>query len=215
MELQEITAWGVALQGAGTVLGALAVFGAGVYGASTYKRWRRQKIAERKFEFAERIAVAAYNTKRQLSYIRQPMLSHYEIEAAEQRLKAANVPLPAQASSWRTFVTIEVYAHRMEQARESLLDLHACIPVARALFGQELEKALEGLGTQFNLIRTMLDIKLSYNPATDDSGFAQKMHATLTTGFEIEGSNEMDKVIATHFDVVERICLPILRQGST
>lgn len=213
MKLEEITAWGVALQGAGTVLGALAVFGAGIYGASTYKRWRKQKIAERKFEFAERIAVAAYNARRQLSYIRQPFLSNYEIEAAERRLQSTNVDLQ-RTDAWRTFVTIEVYAQRMEQARDTLLELHACIPVARALFGHDLEHALEELGKHFNTIRTYLDIKQSYNPNADDLGFGLQMHAGLTTGHKIDGSNEMDDAIAKQFAVVERICLPILRQAS-
>jgi hypothetical protein len=214
MTLEEISAWGLLLQGVGTLFGAIAVFSAGLYGANTYKRWRRQKIDERRFEFAERIAVAAYNARRQLSYIRQPFLSNFEIDAAEQRLKSANVDLPSQKESWRTYVTVEVYSHRMEQARDTLLDLHTCIPVARALFGQELEEALEELGKHFNSIRTYLDIKQGYNPNTDDLGFGLQMHAVLTTGHRIDGSNEMDDAITKQFAVVERICLPILRKAS-
>jgi len=214
MTVEYMNALGVLLQGVGTLVGAFAVIVASYIGANTYAKWRRQKVAERRFEHAERIAIAGYNIRRQLRYIRHAYLSDYELYAAEQRLVSAGLQLPPGGELRKRQIIIEVYTHRLEAAKSELFDLQACIPIARALFGSELEEALEKLGLQFNKIRAHLDIKAIFDPTNDDIGFAKEIQATLTSGFKIKGSNEMDDLIAEQFRIVERICLPILREGK-
>lgn len=214
MTTEAMNAWGVLLQGIGTFLGAFAVIAAGYFGATSFEKWRKQKIEERKFEHAERIAIASYNARRELSYIRQPFVPEHELQTAEHRLGISKQGLPSDRSLRQRFITIEVYASRLENARDVLFDLQACIPIARAIFGPDLETALEQLGTQFNVIRSYLDIKEIFNPASDDMEFGKKMHAALTSGYKVGGNNEMDALIAEQFKTIENICLPVLRQAK-
>ena len=51
-------ATGTMLSGIGTLVGALAVIGAAIIGSHTFENWKRQKLAERNFELAERILTA-------------------------------------------------------------------------------------------------------------------------------------------------------------
>lgn len=81
-------ATGTMLQGVGTVVGALAVIGAAIIGSRTFDNWKRQKLAERHIEQAERILTATYKVRRGLSYVRNPAMWGHETDAAEEQLKA-------------------------------------------------------------------------------------------------------------------------------
>lgn len=214
MTVEYMNALGVLLQGVGTLVGAFAVIVASYIGANSFTKWRKQKIAERRFEHAERILVASYNARRQLRYLRQAFLSNYELFAAEQRLVSAGAPLPIDEDLRKRHITVEVYNHRLQTAKDELLDLYACIPIARAIFGKKLEDALEILGTQFNRIRTYLDIKIMVDPATQEPEFGQELQAALTSGYKVDGRNELDDLIAKQFRIVEDICLPVIRHGK-
>lgn len=214
MTVECMNALGVLLQGVGTLIGAFAVIAASLIGANSFAKWRRQKIAERQFEHAERILIASYNAKRQLRYVRQPLLSNHELYAAEQRLASEGLTLPADDTARKRHIAVEVYNHRLLAARDDLLDLYACIPIARAIFGNKLEEALETLGTQFNRIRTYLDIQVMVDPSTHEPEFRREIQAALTCGYKTDGRNEIDDLIAEQLRIAEDICLPVLRQGK-
>lgn len=214
MTIERMNALGVLLQGVGTLVGAIAVIVASYIGANTFAKWRRQKVAERRFEHAERILIASYNAKRQFRYVRQAFLSNHELFTAEQRLASAGLTLPTDDTSRKRHIAVEVYNYRLLAAKDELLDLYACIPIARAIFGNELEDALELLGTQFNRIRTYLDIQIMVEPSTHDPKSRQEIQAALTSGYKIDGRNEIDDLIAEQLRIVEDVCLPVLRQGK-
>jgi hypothetical protein len=75
------------LQGLGTMGGAIAVLAAAIIGSTTFKSWKRQKMAERKAEQAERILTVAYKVRRDLSHVRSPAMWNHETDAAEAELK--------------------------------------------------------------------------------------------------------------------------------
>ena len=81
------SATGAMLQGWGTLIGAVAVFWAAKKGADTFDSWKRQKVAERKLEQAERILMATYKARRALSFVRGIMMDGRELDAAEEKLK--------------------------------------------------------------------------------------------------------------------------------
>lgn len=83
-------ATGDMLSGIGTVVGALAVIVAAVIGSRTFDNWKRQKLAERHIEQAERILTATYKVRRGLSHVRSRMMWAHETAAAEEQLKASD-----------------------------------------------------------------------------------------------------------------------------
>ena len=54
------SATGEMLQGIGAILSTIFIFIGAILGANTFKNWRKQKLAERKIDYAERILITAY-----------------------------------------------------------------------------------------------------------------------------------------------------------
>ena len=119
----EVTDWvgtGTMLYGIGTILGALAIFGAAVIGSNTFNRWRQQKLAERRIEQAERILTATYKVRRGLSYVRGPAMWAHELETSEEQLKANGEWNNASGESERRkLATAQAYYNRLKQTRDA------------------------------------------------------------------------------------------------
>lgn len=212
--MNALSAIGVFLQGVGTVLGAIAVIVAGILGASSLKKWRAQKIADRKFDQAERIIVAAYNVRRDLAYLRNPFISARELADAERQLIDSDLGLTEDPDRRKPFITQQAYFSRLNAAFENRKQLLDCQPMARALFGERLEGALETLGQQFGVVQASLEFLPSLSSGSDDPEFRKQIYRTITRGHQ-SAENEVDRTIADQIKTVEDICLPILRLGGT
>ena len=136
-------ATGAMLQGEGTLLGAAAVIVAAVIGGSTFKSWRRQEVAGRKLAQAERILEATYKARRALSYVRSWIMFGPELSAAQDELKDNGDWQMQLEPKQKRIVTTQAYFNRLNKTRDEQEALDACLPMARALFGEELEKAIE------------------------------------------------------------------------
>jgi hypothetical protein len=114
--------------------------------ADTFRSWRKQKIEERRIEEAERILTLAYRIRSALSGIRSPLMNGFELVSAEERLKKDNSNFETFPANQRKRYTYQqaVY-NRIERHSGDWNDLVAIIPVAIALFGQEMEPQLDSL----------------------------------------------------------------------
>lgn len=129
-------ATGAMLSGIGTVLVALAVMAAAVIGGSTFNSWRKQRIAERRMEQAERILTATYRVRDALSRVRSPAMWGHELENAEQALR--------DNGQWEKILggdrekdryrTAQAYYKRIADATTDRQLMEECQPVARAFF---------------------------------------------------------------------------------
>ncbi|MRH93929.1 hypothetical protein [Agrobacterium tumefaciens] len=202
---------GVVLQGFGTILGALAVCYAGYVGSSTINKWRTQKLEERKIEEAEKIVVAAYNARRYLSYLRSPYIAPQELAEAERQLVTSGFELSNDPSQRKRLISTQVYYRRLEASHDKIMDLDARFPMARALFGDALEGALEKLGAQFNVLKAFVDSHAQFNPATDDIEFGKKIQSALVRGYPTEDKDEIARTVDDQIKIIESLCLPVLR----
>jgi hypothetical protein len=143
---------GTMMQGVGTLGGAVAVYAAARMGLSA---WKHQKLAERNRDQAEVILHAAYNARRALGYLRSPWMSGGELAAAEEKLNSSE-------PKWRNsifeekqkrLITAQAYYMRANQLLDDRTKLEDCLPMARALFGEDLENAIETLHHQFHIVR--------------------------------------------------------------
>jgi hypothetical protein len=203
-------ATGAMLQGEGTLLGAAAVIVAAVIGGSTFKSWRRQQVAGRKLAQAERILEATYKARRSLSYVRSPMMWGHEIKAAEDVLKDnADWKMQLEAKQKR-IVTTQAYFNRLNKTRDEQDALDACLPMARALFGEELEKAIQSLRHQFWIVQ--VDVESYMDDDGSDPEFTRKIRrgmyeVTPAQGEVNEVADKAEAAVAT----IEATCLPVLR----
>jgi hypothetical protein len=205
-------ATGSMLQGLGTLLGALAVLIAAKLGANTFQSWKREKLAEKHIDQATLILTAAYRARRALQYVRGIMMWGHELTSAEDKLKEDGSWLVQTDDRKKRLITAQAYYNRLNRTKEEQGELDRCLPMARALFGEELEKAIETLNHQFWVVQVDVDSYVDDDGISDPS-FSKKIRRGM---YAIEPSNgeinEVSKAVEEAVSTIERLCLPTLRQ---
>lgn len=202
---------GSILQGLGTAGGAIAVYAAARFGFSS---WRRQKLAERNRDQAEVILHAAYNARRALRYVRSPWMAGYESAAAAEKLTEITPEWRDNAveEKQKRLITAQAYYTRINNYRDEQLKLEECLPMARALFGEDLEEAIDNLHHQFHIIRTYADSYVDDYNGKDREFTVQIRRALFASGKRKEGEeNQVSDAIDRAIKTIEEKCLPYLR----
>ncbi|THD38319.1 MAG: hypothetical protein E7773_00770 [Sphingomonas sp.] len=201
-------ATGSMLQGIGTIVGAGAVMWGAAKGTAA---WKEQKRAERRLQMAEQILTATHRVRGAIAYVRGVMLWAHELNAAEEKLKEdAHWTSQTQARQKR-LITAQAYYTRLNNTRKDQDALVDCLPMARALFSEELEKAVETLNRQFWIIRTYVDASVDDEPGLD-ADFTQKIRRAMYDIDPQEGEeNEVTTAVNGAVATIERICVPSLR----
>ncbi len=201
-------ATGAMLQGIGTFAGILAVIWGTLYGANT---WRKQKQAERRLEIAERILTATYKGRSSLAYVRSPLMLAYELNAAEEKLKEDKGWLNQTEGRRKRLITAQAYYNRLNRTRDEQIALDECLPMARALFSEILEKAIEKLRRQFWVVQVDVDSYIDDEHGTD-ADFTKKIRQSMYDTRPRNGEkNEVSDAIAESVDLIEKACEPALR----
>lgn len=202
--------FGSVLQGVGSIGGAIAVCVAAWFASNSFDGWRKQKISERRIEQAERILTATYNVRRGLNRVRSSVIYGHERIAAEEKLKADG-NWPASKEAQRRISNQQLFYTRLSNESESIQKVEECLPMARALFGEELEKALEVLTDQFYTVKICADW-YAEDPRHNTHEDNHKIRSGMYHGFGAHSSgNEVDEIIAAQVKLVEDICVPVLR----
>lgn len=194
------------LQGVGSFVGALAVAYAAVRASMTYDDWRKQKLAERKIEQAERILTAAYNARRALDVVRSPFMSARELHAAEAHLETQGGW--ATSSRKEELITAQAHFNRLNSVLNERRAVEECLPMARALFGERVEAALETLNRQFYLVSVAAK---TLSSGENDREVERSMREDLSSVSLRDKPNKMNLLIQEQVKLIEDACLPVLR----
>jgi hypothetical protein len=198
------------LQGLGTVVGAVAVLIAARLGATTFESWRKQQVGGRKLAQAERILEATYKARRALKYVRGVMMWAHELTAAEDALKENDEWQGQLETKRKRMVTAQAYFNRLKRTREEREALDQSLPMARALFGEELEQAIESLAHQFWIVQ--VDVDSYVDDDGSDRDFTRKIRRGMYDVKAPEGEvNEVTEAIENAVTTIEKHCLPVLR----
>lgn len=198
---------GTMLQGIGTVTGAFAVFWAAKKGAQT---WKEQKQAERRQQMAEKILTASYKGRNALRRVRSPMLWGYEQTAAEKKLKEDPAFEGKPESFKARLITTQAFYNRLNDAKGDQLTLDECLPMARALFNDDLETAVKGLRDQFWYVQCDVDA-YAEDEGSPDAEFTKKIKRGMYDMGTKKEPNEMTQAIDGLVDSIEQLCAPALR----
>ena len=203
-------ATGTMVQGIGTVLGAVALLGAAWFGKTTFESWRQQQVAGRKLFQAERILEASYKARRALKFVRGPMMWGHELSAAEDTLKNDEQWQMQLEAKQKRMVHAQAYFNRLNRTRDEREALDQCLPMARALFGEEVEKAIESLNHQFWIVQ--VDVEAYIDDDGSDQNFTRKIRRGMYEIDPPEGEvNEVTDKIEKAMATIEASCLPVLR----
>lgn len=193
----------------------IAVIVAALIGSNTFKNWRKQNLSERKINQAERILTATYNARRGLRIVRNNATMAHELEQAEERLKELDQWNDIPENARNRHKQAHVYFYRITSRQEDRRALDVCQPMARALFGGGLERAVEKLNHQFHSVGVYAHAH-TYDPNELDNKFKNEIFEALYEGISLEKGkvNAMDQTIADQLDIIEGICLPVLRDNG-
>lgn len=199
---------GAVLQGIGALAQAFAISIAAWIASDTYKGWRRQKLSERRIEQAERILTAAYNARRALGYVRSPLMEAHELSAAEAHLEKQVSWATVDANRKQGLVSAQGCYNRLNAVLDERRAVEECLPMARALFGEQVEKALELLNRQFHMVRIAVD---SNSWDGNDGEFARSLRDNISSSSGSERPNKMNVLIEEQIKQIEDALLPVLR----
>lgn len=203
---------GSMIQGVGTIAGVIAVIWGARYGANA---WREQKRAERRLEMAERILTATYKARTALAYIRNRMVLGSELAAAEEILKAEAAFAGETKNRRDRLIGAQAHYTRINRTASERAALDDCLPLARAMFCDELEKAVEALRQQFWLVQVAVNAYAEDEHGTDEE-FTKNIRRSMSDVEPRAGEkNEVSDAIAESVATIERICIPALKLDRT
>lgn len=197
---------GAVLSGVGALAQAAAIGIAAWMASNTFASWRRQKLSERKIEQAERILTAAYKARRALGYVRSPLMLAHELHAAEAHLEKQDGW--ATSSRKQSLITAQAYYNRLNAVLDERRAVEECLPMARALFGEDVEKALETLNRQFHMVSVAVE---SNSWEGNDRDFARMIREDLSSAAGSDRPNKMNVLIEEQVKAIEDACVPVLR----
>lgn len=185
--------------------GVAAVVYAAHKGTATFKSWLRQQQTERRIAAAEGVLNVTYRLKRAFRAIRSPGYLPYERVAAEQKL-AESLPEYENISDvdhQGRLIWAQVILSRLHSYQDDWDALFACVPLAKAHFGEEVEAALTSFWEQQAAVNVAAH---AYGRATaSDNG---SLEGTLWDG---AGSNKVGEAISHAITTLEAKLLPVLR----
>ncbi|MCA2009818.1 hypothetical protein [Tritonibacter mobilis] len=203
---------GAVLQGVGALAQAAAIGFAAWMASNTYQSWRRQTLSERRIEQAERILTAAYKARRALGYVRSPLMEAHELSAAEEQLEKQDFWATVEVGRKQRLVSAQGYYNRLNTVIDERRAVEECLPMARALFGEQVEKALELLNRQFHLVQISVDAN---SETCNDREFLRSIREDISSSSGTDRPNKMNELIEEQVKLIEDVLLPVLRLEAT
>jgi hypothetical protein len=199
--------FGSILEGVGSLAGAFAVCYAARLASDTFEGWRKQKISERRIDQAERILTAAYKARRALGYVRSPLMLDHELKVAEEHLEKQDFWASVTDAEKQRIILSQGYYNRMNTVLDERRAVEECLPMACALFGEEVEIALQTLNTQFHNVQISAEANRFEG---NDRDFAESIREDLYSYNSNKKPNKMDGIVAEQVKVIEVACIPVL-----
>lgn len=201
---------GLVLQGVGALAQAFAIYFAAWMASNTFDGWRRQKVAERRIEHAERILGATYKARRALEYVRSPMMESHELHSAEKALENRDFWMTLDENRKLKYKMAQGYYSRLNAVLDDRRKVEESLPMARALFGEKVERALEQINRQFTIIGDAVDIYKDYEDDTDRE-FARSLREKISTVDSTDRPNKMNLLVEEQVKIIETALIPLLR----
>lgn len=199
---------GTALSGWGSLLSAAAVLWATHRATGTLDEWKKKRVTEREEEHAQECLVAAYQVVDAFQAVRSSVLHGFELDRARAKLSEDQRWGDLTEQQQRQHTQGQVYIDRLAHFSERFDRLAECGPLARALFGHEVEAALGELGRQHWVLTVEIEAYIHDRGA--DRDFDMKVRNNLSD-WKCEGEGSISKAILASVATIEAKLLPVLR----
>jgi len=190
--------------------GAGAVVWVARLGASSFELWLKQQQTQRKISAGERILTVVYRAKDAIDAMRSPMQIGHEISAAEKRLLQSYEGFDHLSDAQkRKVTTAQVVLDRANAHNEIWAELFACLPLARAFFGKEMDENIRQIWKQ--RARVLVSSESAVD-VPDDHEFLTQCKDDIWEGWAEAGGrpDRVAKALADAVGVAESRILPVI-----
>ena len=143
------------------------------------------------------------------------MMWAHELAEAEKSLKQDFEWVRQMDGRQKRLVIAQAYYNRINKTREEQEALVECLPMARALFGSDLEEALKELRSQFWIVQVNVDSYID-DEGVNDIEFTKKIRRAMYYIQPVTGeTNEISQAISESVAKIETVCEPALRLETT
>lgn len=200
-------ATGSFLSGTAGWAGIGALVWATLKGRQTFQDYRAAKATDKQVEAAERVLTAAYAARSAISDVRSPLIEIAEQQRAERKLdESADGFRDLPSSKKAKYARAQLYLDRLNSVRPQFAAVWDVLPIARAHFGEDVQKALEDIAHQRRVIQVAAE-ELAEDDQKDRE-FTRSLHADLSrAGRPDKLGAHVDERVAQ----LESRLLPILR----
>jgi len=136
------------------------------------------------------------------------MIAAHEMAAAQDSLRANGEWERIDEADQHKAGIAQAYYNQLNHSVDARKTLEECQPMAKALFGETLESALELLNRQFHTVRVYVDAQYR---GGGDAKFQEEINHAIWQGWPSEDENKIDKTIRGKMKIIEDTCLPVLR----
>ncbi|WP_447908859.1 hypothetical protein [Brevundimonas bullata] len=206
------SATGSMLSGIGTLVGAGAVVWAANKAADTFEGWKKQKIAERHIEQAERILTAAYEANDAINYARGRFIHSWEIDEAQKQEEKHSGWLTFLEAKQRRVSIARARLNRLRNCKDEQEALRVCRPIAKALWGEDLHKSLTDFHHQFWILETYIQAYAGDEDGTDPN-FTKKISQAIASSTD-DRDDEISAATINCIKNIENTLLPVLRPAK-
>ena len=199
------------LSGIGSILSAVAVAAAAVFGTRALDQNLRQKRSEKQMEVAESILATAYKMQESLDRIRNPMSTAAELDRSEKELSTGAGFAGLTKQQQDSFVQANVFFQRIRDEREAFDEAFEVLPYALTYFGPEMKEQL------LTIIRNRQAVSVYAQAFARDRGVDKTLDKTISeTLWKGYGdvSSDGDKIARTTTEAIEALeakLLPLVR----
>jgi len=150
--------------------------------------------------------MATYQAVYALRSVRSPLMMGGELDKAEAKLKDAQGFDAQPRDRQERLKTAQVYIDRLNGVRDERAKLIDVMPIARALWGKDLEKSIADLIQKFWHVECFAMELVD----TEDRDRAIELRRFLNTHDEEKGQDDLSKDIVRLVGEIDKHCLTVL-----
>lgn len=136
----------------------------------------------------------------------------HELSAAEALLEKQDSWGTVEVERKQRLVSAQGYYSRLNAVMDERRAVEECLPMARALFGEQVEKALELLNRQFHMIQISVDAN---SETGNDREFSRSIREDISSSSGTDRPNKMNLLIEEQVKLIEDALVPVLRLEAT
>ena len=176
-------------------------------------KWRDEKRFGWKFDHAARIMTSAYRVQETVKEIRKPFIANHEINKAKNDLKSAGFT-SYEVDTYNGAVNARAFLNRLntEEVQDLQKEIFDCIPFARVIFGDELNRNLYQLCSVFSVLDSTAKSIIRHDDGIMDvDTISVPLLYPNRRGDDDPINGEVNECV----EKIKKDCLPIIRKKTS